>query len=124
MDFTQADRVFLVEDSSTLEVVTGWEVRAGRVMGLVDVSAVDLHYYEAFTMPTDDVTDSGIPSEYSPLVVLAALIEALESRHDSGVRGDDPWPNGFQHTTLLDRLIAKLETMKVDMGMNLPVVQN
>lgn len=125
VDFVQADRVYLVEDSSTLDVVREWETRAGRIMRIDvrDHSEVDLHFYEAYVMPADDVTDAGIPAEFAPLVVHGALIEAMESRQDTGVRGDEPWPNGFQHTTLLDRLTAKFEVMKEEMAMNLPVVQ-
>lgn len=124
VDFTSADRVFLVENSSTLEAVLDWEVRAGRVMRIdTDYhTTVDLHYYEAYVLPSDDVTDTGIPAEFTPLVVLGALIEAMESRQDTGVRGDEPWPNGFQQTTLLDRLTSKFEVMKQELAMNLPVV--
>lgn len=122
--FPMSERVYLVEDSGSLDIVRGWESRSGRVMG-VDMSAhstVDLHFYEAYTLPAGDQDPSDIPAEFTPLVVQGALIEAMEARHDTGVRGDEPWPDGFVQTPLLDRLVARFETMKQEMQMNLPVV--
>lgn len=125
VDFQLASRVYLVEDSTSLDVVLGWDCRAGRVMGLDTraVSSVDLHYYDAYILPPDEATDAEVPAELTPLIVQGALIEAMEARQDTGVRGDEPWPNGFQQTTLLDRLVAKFELMKSELEMNLPVVQ-
>ena len=119
-----ADRVFLVEDSVELEPISGWKVRSGRIIGLntTATTSVVLHYHDAYDLPADDITDVGIAAVYTPLIVLGALIEALESRHDTGVRGE-PQPTGTHYETqLIDRLIPRYEKLKDELAMALPGV--
>lgn len=119
-----ADRVFLVENSTEMEAIGGWLIRPGRIAG-IDTSldpTVNIYYHDAYTLPNDDVTDAGIPAMFMPLVVLGALIEALESRHDTGVRGD-PQPHGYHsETQLLDRLTTRYALVREELSMALPAV--
>lgn len=121
-----ADRVYMVEDGTELSPVYQWKTRAGSIIGVnVDNNAtVIAYYYDAYTLPGDDVTDAGIPALYTPLIVLGALIEALESRHDQGER-PDPSANtrqGHGEVTLLDRLVNRYESLKNDLTMSLPAL--
>lgn len=117
-------QVFLVEDSSELVPVHGWSVSGARIVGIPHdlVAVVNVHAHDAFDMPNDDVTDLGLSARFTPLVVLGALIEALEARHDTGVRGDPPPSGQYVQTQLLDRLIPRYERLKADMAMALPTV--
>lgn len=120
-----ADRVFLVVDTNEQDPVYGWRV-VGSYISNLDIyglsGKVDVHYYDAYTLPANDTTDAGIPAIWTPLIVLGALIEALEARQDSGVRGD-PAPVGNNvEVPLLDRLIGRYETLKSDLAMSLPAV--
>lgn len=124
VDISHADRVFMVEDSTELEPVGGWTIRPGRIAGIDTglTTTVNIYYHDAHTLPNDDVTDAGIPAMFTPLVVLGALIEALESRHDTGIRGDEQ-PHGFHsETQLLDRLSARYVILKDELAMGLPGV--
>lgn len=115
------ERIYLVEDAETFEVVMGWETRPGRIIGLDDtLSSVNAYYYGAYTLPVADAEDTTIPDEWTPLIVLGGLIEALESRHDTGIRPDD-MPMGYQQSSLIDRLSGRYERMKQDVAMSLPV---
>lgn len=119
---TFADRVFMVETADEFEIITGWSVRATKIIGL-DVSVAtsyNLYYTDAYAMPADDVTDLGLAAVFSPLVVLGALIEALESRHDTGVRGEPPPTGTHYETQLIDRLVPRYEKLKEDLAMGLP----
>lgn len=122
-----ASRVFSVEDATELEAVTGWKVGGGgsRIQGLDTVllrNGVNIYYTDAYVMPDDDATDLALADIYSPLVVLGALIEALESRHDTGVRGEPPPTGQHYETQLLDRLTPRYEKLKDDLAMSLPGV--
>lgn len=120
-----ADRVFLVVDTKEQTPYFGWRV-VGSYISNIDAygesGSVDLHYYDAYTLPDDDTTDAEIPAVWKPLIVLGALIEALESRQDSGVRGDEPPVGNNVEVPLLDRLVARYEILKNDMAMSLPSV--
>lgn len=121
---TMADRVFLVEEATELEPVTGWQIRPGRVVNIHTdyATTVNVYYHDAYALPTDDVTDAEIPALFTPLIVLGALIEALESRHDTGIRGD-PQPHGFHsEVSLIERLVNRYTILKDEMAMNLPGV--
>lgn len=125
VDSDYADRVFMVEETTELEPVLGWNVRPGRIVGIDTTlaSTVTLYYHDAYTLPSDDVTDAGVPAVYTPLVVLGALVEALESRHDTGIRGDEQ-PHGYHsETQLIDRLSTRYSVLKEELAMGLPVVQ-
>lgn len=124
VDVPFSERVFLIEDANELEPVTGWSVRPGRVTD-IDVRqwpTVNVYYHDAYVLPADDVTDAEIPALFTPLIVLGALVEALESRHDTGVRGD-PQPHGYHsETQLIDRLSARYMVLKDEIAMSLPAV--
>lgn len=124
VDTAFADRVFLLEDAIELDPVTGWSVRPGRIVD-IDVrqwSTVNVHYHDAYVLPDDDGTPTEIPELFTPLIILGALVEALESRHDTGVRGD-PQPHGYHaETQLIDRLSARYATLKEEVAMSLPSV--
>lgn len=118
------DRVYLIENAVERNTLYGWRPRPTAIVNLEadGVSAVNVYYYEAYSMPADDVTDAGIPSEWTPLIVLGGLIEAMESRQDTGVRGDEPFPHGFQQVGLIDRLQRRYDALKAEMAMSLPGV--
>lgn len=120
-----AERVFLVLDSTEQEPIFAWQIIPGYISKL-DVYGmsgyVDIFYYDAFALPTDDVTDVTVPDRWFPVVILGALIEALESRQDSGVRGDEPPIGNNVEIPLLDRLIGRYEQAKEDLALALPVV--
>lgn len=121
---TAPDRVYMVEEATELTPVRGWEPRPTSLVNLPLVveglSTVNVYYYDAHSLPSDDVTDAGVPAIYTPLVVLGALVEALESRHDTGARPDTS--QGHQETSLIDRLMARYERAKEDLAMSLPAV--
>lgn len=123
VEIDSADRVFLVEEAGEMEPLTGWTIRPGRIANIdARVGSVNLYYHDAYTLPNDDDTDAGIPALFTPLVVLGALVEALESRHDTGIRGD-PQPHGFHsETQLIDRLTARYTVLKEELAMSLPGV--
>lgn len=120
-----ANSVYLVEDATELTPLLGWKTRAGVITGInVDYNpTVIAYYHDAYTLPSDDVTDAGIPAIYTPLIILGALIEAMESRHDQGER-PDPSANTRQghEVSLLDRLVSRYESLKNDLTMSLPAL--
>lgn len=121
---SQADRVFLVEDATERQPIHQWQVRPGEIIGInvEDHPSVNLYYYDAYALPADDSTDAGIPDVWTPVIVLGAVIEALESRHDTGVRGD-PGQIGVHHeVSLIDRLTARYQAAVGDLAMSLPAV--
>ena len=119
------ERVFLVEDAVELTTVIGWDARPTRIVG-IDTSlyaTVNVYFTDAYTLPVNDVDDAGIPAQFMPLINLGGLIEALESRQDTGVRGE-PAPTGPYYTTgLLDRLRPRYDELKQDLSMSLPGVR-
>lgn len=119
-----AGSVYLVEDAIERHPVAGWKARPGEIIGVDAASypSVNFYYHDAYAMPADDTTDLGLPAIYRPLLVLGALIEALESRHDTGVRGE-PQPTGpHQEVSLIDRLQSRYDNLKNEMAMSLPGV--
>lgn len=119
------ERIFLVVESDEQEPVFGWRI-VGSYLSHLDMNwtagIVDVHYYDAYVLPSDDTTDAGIPAVWTPLIVLGALIEALESRQDSGVRGDEPPVGNNVEIPLLDRLLNRYDALKDDLALSLPVV--
>ena len=122
IDVLFPDRVFLVESTDEFGPVHGWQVRSGKLTNIdYDLyTNLNVYYYDAFELPVDEDEESGIPAIYTPLVVLGALIEALESRHDTGVRPDPP--AGHSEVNLLDRLTARYERKRDELAMSLPAV--
>lgn len=125
VDVSFPSRVFMVEDAAELSPIGGWKIRPTSIIGLdtdafLGSATVNVYYYDAFTLPDDDTTESGIADMYTPLIVLGALIGALESRHDTGVRPDPT--AGHQEVGLLDRLQRRYDSMRARLGMSLPVV--
>lgn len=117
------DRTYMVEDAESYEPLRGWEIRPGRVIKLDDsVTSVNVYYYTAYSLPSADGTPVDIPVEFHPLIVLGGLVEALEARHDTGVRPDPT--SGYQQTSLIDRLMARWNELKTDLAMALPVAVN
>jgi hypothetical protein len=126
VDTDFADRVYAVYDSNEMSPVLGWSSTGTSIIN-IDLycgtnALVDLYYYDAYTMPGDDDTDAGIPASWRPLLVLGALIEALESRQDSGVRGDPPPIGNTVEIPLLDRLNSRYVVLKSELALSLPVV--
>lgn len=120
------ERVYLIEDAAELAPVHGWKLRPTRIVGIdtcqLTGTSVNVYYYDAYALPDDDVTPTGIGDVYTPLIVLAALIEALEARQDTGVRGEPPPTGVFQETQLIDRLTPRFERLKEELAMSLPAV--
>lgn len=113
------DRVYLIEDATELEPIREWRTRPGKIVQIDDgFTTVNVYYYEAYTLPASG--DAGIPVEYSPLITVGAFIEALEARHDTGVRPDPT--NGYQQNSLIDRVTNRWNELKADLSMSLPVV--
>ena len=125
---TFPERVFLIEDATERVPLVGWKVSGTNIVNLDKygsgfvTSSVNVYYYDAYSLPADDVTDAGISDVYTPLIVLGAQIEALEARLDSGVRGDPPPTGQFQEVPLLDRLIARYDKLRDGLAMTLPGV--
>lgn len=116
------DTVYMLEDALELDTVVGWEVRGTKIVG-VDTSlftTINVYWIEPYTLPLDELDETLIPVVYEPLINLGALIEALEARQDTGVRGE-PAPTGvFQETQLLDRLRPRYDALKGELSMALP----
>lgn len=116
------DRVFMVEDADELNVIVGWEARPDKIVGLDTqlYSSCNIYWTEAYTLPENDIDPTGIPAIFEPLINLGALIEALEARQDTGVRGE-PQPTGvFMETQLIDRLRPRYDALKQELAMALP----
>lgn len=119
--------VYSVEDGIELTPITGWTVRPdGRVLGLdtVAYSTFNVFWYEPYTMPPNDTTSVLWPVEFVPLVILGAVIEGVESRHDTGLQ-DDPdikYPGQYQEVRLLTKLYERYNRMRDDVGMERPAV--
>lgn len=130
--------VFLIEDSVERQDILGWRSSGNDIVDIdpyqgggltgATVTKVDVHYHAPFfidwTLDTNvDAIDVGIPSQFDPLIILSATLEALESRQDSGVRGDPP-PIGQQmEISLIDRIQGRLLKLKQEMAMSLPAVR-
>lgn len=131
-----ADRVFLIEDSAERQDVLGWRVSGTDIVdidvsqgaGSSNVATVDVYYHDAYfcdSLPGEshDQQDPGIPPMFDPLVILGALIEACESRQDTGVRGDPPPIGQFPELGLIDRLNTRYNKLLEKMAMGLPAVR-
>lgn len=120
----QPDRVYLVEDAAEQVPIYEWSVRDTTIVNLDTniLSTVNVYYTDAYELPADDVTDAGIPGVWTPVVVLGALIEALESRHDTGVRGEPPPTGTHTEVPLIDRLTGRYEAHVEKLAMSLPAV--
>lgn len=120
-----AQQVYLVEDATEGYTVTGWQVRPGKIRNIDtgQFTSVNLYYHDAVLCPDDDSTDVGVSAVYKPLIVLGALIEALEARHDTGVRGDPPPTGQHYETQLLDRLTPRYDRLREELSMGLPGIQ-
>lgn len=126
---TRAENVYRIEDAVERTIVLGWRVSGTDIINIDPfqgvgntITDVTVMYHDAYVLPTDDDTDVGLAANYKPLVVLGALIEALESRQDTGVRGDPPPTGIFNETQLLDRLIPRYDKMVNSMAMSMPAV--
>jgi len=118
----QFDSVYMVEDGDKLTTITAWEVRSDRVLGIDNTlySSVNVHWIEPYTLDESDLGENTIPAVLTPLITLGALIEALEARQDTGVRGE-PQPTGvFMETQLIDRLKPRYDKMLESFAMALP----
>lgn len=122
------DRVFLIEDSVERQPILGWRISGTNIVnidpyqgaGSAVISTVNVYYHDAYTLNDTDVDDVGISAVYEPLINLGALIEALEARQDTGVRGDPPPTGQFQEVQLLDRLTTRYERLVGKYAMGLP----
>lgn len=113
------DRIFMVEDAEELAPIFNWSIRPGKIVDIDDTfSTVNVYYYDAYGLAPGDATANDIPTVFDPLIVLGALLEALESRQDTGVRPDPS--TGFQQVSLIDRLAARYAVALLDVGMSLP----
>lgn len=117
------ERVFMVEDVAERTPIAGWQARPGtnEILGIpADIATVNVHYFDAVTLPADDITDVGIGDEYLPLVVQGALIEALETIQEIPARNMQMAMPTM--SSILDRIIARYDRLKEQMAMSLPVV--
>lgn len=122
----QYERVYSVEDYAERQEVLGWRVRNGRVDGIdTDChTAVNVHYYVPVELPENDVDDAGIGVEFTPVIILGAVIEALESRHDTGLKTQgEPlyrYTGVHEETSLIDRLRSRYQELLAQVGMTVP----
>jgi hypothetical protein len=127
------ERVYLIRDSVELVPVLGWKVNGLDIInidpwqgsGTSEIDNVDLFSYGPYTISYEDGDqvdheDCGIPAQFEPLIILGAVIEALESRQDSGVRGDPPPIGQFQEMPLLDRLNTRYQRLLNSLAMSPP----
>jgi len=120
------DRVYAVDDASEYNPILEWRTRADRLVDL-DSSAFSaegliVYYYDPYDLPDNDEVDANIPKIYDGLINLGALIEACESRQDTGVRGE-PQPTGqFAEVALIDRLTPRYERLREALELSLPAV--
>lgn len=120
---TKPERVYMVEDASERTPIAGWQARvdSGEILGIpADIPSVNVHYFDAVTLPADDVTDIGIGDEYLPLVIQGALIEALETIQEIPAKNTQMAMPTM--SSILDRCIARYDRLKDQMSMSLPVV--
>lgn len=120
---TKAERVYMVEDAAERTPIAGWQARpaTNEILGIpADIVTINLHYFDAVILPSDDVTDVGIGSEYLPLVVQGALIEALETIQEIPARNTQMAMPTM--SSILDRCIVRYDRLKEQMAMSLPVV--
>lgn len=119
--------IYAVEDAVEMQPVTGWTLRPdGRVMGLDlgSYSTFTIYWYEPYTLPEDDTTFLTFPVEFVPLVILGAVLEALESRHDTGIQ-DDPdvrFPGQHHEIPLLQQVQKRYDQLRADIEMSPPAV--
>ena len=114
------ERVTYVEDAAELDYIYGWSTRVDKVIAIPAGTTVNIGQYAPFVLPTSDTDTFDLPSIYDPLVVLGALIETLESRHDTGVRPDDS--GQYIQTPLIDRLNQRYTAMRAAMALTLPMI--
>lgn len=115
--------IFAVEDATELSLIRGWQTRPGKVVGIPDENTtVNVHYITAYAMPSDDVTPVTWPVVFKPLIVLGALIEAIASRNDKGVRPDPGTGEGRGMSLMLQTLQSSYDRLKSEMGLSMPVV--
>lgn len=120
---TKPERVYMVEDATERTPIAGWQARpeTGEILGIpYEVATVNIHYFDAVIMPSDDVTDVGLGSEYLPLVVQGAIIEALETLQEVPPKNTQMAVPTL--SSVLDRVIARYDRLKDQMAMSLPVV--
>ena len=120
---TKPERVYMVEDAAERTPIAGWQARpeTGEILGIpAEVASVNVHYFDAVIMPSDDVTDVGLGDEYLPLIVQGAIIEALETLQEVPPRNTQMAVPTL--SSVLDRVIARYERLKDQMAMSLPVV--
>ena len=120
------DRVYMVENSAELMPIVGWQVRYDKVVGIsTDLYAsVNIYWTTPYLLPANDVDDAGIPAHFTPLINLGSMIEALESRQDTGVKGDPTTRYmPFIETQLMGYLKPRYEALKAELFMSQPGMQ-
>jgi len=122
-----AGTVYAVEDGVELQPVTGWTVRPdGRVMGLDTGSytTFNVWWYEPYILPEADDEFVTFPIEFVPLVILGAVLEALESHHSTGLQ-DDPdvrYPGQHHEVSLMVQIQKRYDQLRADIAMAPPSV--
>ena len=129
-----AETVYLVEDATELDPVSGWSVRPGKIVGLdrycLTGDVVNFAYTTPYTMPSSDGTAVDWGDQYQPLVVLAAGVEALDmviaARADTNTYYAIQVRQGVSEeelSLLSDSWERRLLRLLERMGHDLPVVQ-
>lgn len=129
-EFRKADvaydegRIYLIEDATERTPILGWSTRPGEVVGLpTDPTTVNIYRIEPWPSFTSYGGGAvGWPEEFAPLIVQHALITALSSRSDSGVRPDPQYGEGRSIASYIETQTRWLEVMKRDLGQNMPGV--
>lgn len=114
-------RVYAIEDATEGTFIRNWKPFAGEIRNLdYGYTSITVHYYAPYTFPSDDVTAVQLPDEYMDILVLAALIEALESRQDTGVRPDPQ--SRLTELPLIQQLGSRLQALLQERALSLPSV--
>lgn len=119
-------RVYMVEDASELMPIVGWQVRPDKIVGINRelYTSVNVYWTIPYAMPSNDIDDAGIPVEFAPLINLGSMIEALESRQDTGVKGDPTTRYmPFIETQLMGYLKPRYDALKAELMMSMPGMQ-
>ncbi|MGZ4518852.1 MAG: hypothetical protein ACXVGB_00345 [Mycobacteriaceae bacterium] len=117
------DRVYLVEDADEYAAIVGWQTRPDRIIGIDTglYTSCNVYWIDPYVLPTNDVDPTGIPFQFEPLINLGALIEALESRQDTGVKGDPTTRYmPFIETQLMGYLKPRYDALKMELAMSMP----
>lgn len=115
------DRIYMVEDAEEQEALEAWSTRPGKVVDICDAfTSVNVYFYDAYTMPDDDITEADWPERWNIVVTTGAALEVMAARRDAGKRPDPP---SGSEMSAFDRLQGRYDDLVRSMAMTLPAVR-